>query len=147
MEKIAIIHNITVNGLTGTIVISKGRCRKKSDVGVSFPNPEQLPEDHLHHMSVPTCSFKGEDPLNQRMWDLYRKVQVTHMKALLDFAVELGLVPSGDWRYSQTAGCSCGCSPGFVCGEHRHSPWDYRVDFVDKDKVHLLYERPNEVKP
>lgn len=71
-------------------------------------------------MERPPYSMKGDDPELDARWRAYNRAELKAMRAaagpILAQLKELGLSSFGDGQlaFSRTAGCSCGCSPGFV---------------------------------
>ena len=63
--------------------------------------------------------FENLAARHSRPVDLYRSF-------LPQVAKELGLPPTTRFRWSQKAGCQCGCSPGFICSGVRRK--DVRVE-------------------
>ncbi len=57
----------------------------------------------------PACTCAGQ-AVDHRVWKAWRRETVQHYRAALQAA---GIDPSR-LRWSDKAGCSCGCSPGFV---------------------------------
>lgn len=52
---------------------------------------------------------------------------------LPEVAEKLGLARTAKFRWSQKAGCSCGCSPGFVCAEsYNQNVW---VELIDAPTI------------
>jgi hypothetical protein len=80
-------------------------------------------------MLHPTFSVKGEDDLNQKMWNLFNETVVYLKRQCLDHAISHGLVPQKDFRFSRKAGCSCGCSPGFIAKNDSWRGCQYWVEF------------------
>lgn len=62
----------------------------------------------------PEFSQKGEDLENDKAWKKYNRAEVAIMKAKVLVAFEDLGMESITVKFSRTAGCSCGCSAGFV---------------------------------
>jgi len=59
---------------------------------------------------------------------LTRPYQEFRKSGLLDKTMkEIIGYPSGHAKWSQKAGCSCGCSPGFIVEKSAHLPTDYYI--------------------
>jgi hypothetical protein len=70
-------------------------------------------------MERPPYSVKGDDAENDKKWRKYNREEVAIMRVfaeniLGDATEALDLPNLGKLRYSRKAGCSCGCSPGFI---------------------------------
>jgi len=61
---------------------------------------------------APAPSRKGDDEALDAEWRRYNRAELKTLRAIADKAAE-GLGVRVD-RFSRKAGCSCGCSPGFV---------------------------------
>jgi hypothetical protein len=121
MQIAQLVTNVSISGIEGVMSVHKTEMnfkekytRNRSIVMVSCLSPEELPKDHLHRMSMPTVSCKNEDTFNQQMWNLYKKIHMAHMQECLDMVVSRGIIPKLNYKYSNKAGCACGCSPGFM---------------------------------
>jgi hypothetical protein len=79
----------------------------------------------------PPVSVKGDDPENDKAWRRYNRAELNSMNNGLNaFELELYNTPDPTGllaeiyealvgytrKFSRKAGCSCGCSPGFVMG-------------------------------
>lgn len=98
----------------------KGPC-KKVRVYAPYVEPE---------MEMPVFGIKGQDAENDKAWHAYNREEVRLMKtelnrALVEARAAAELGDEGAWaaflaamdsgvKFSKTAGCSCGCSKGFV---------------------------------
>lgn len=91
--------------------------REKSVIYVSSPSP-----DEVFGLAQPAPSCKGDDPENDRLWRKYNKAELAIQRGLLQlkraellkaFGFE-GENPDVVFKWSRTAGCSCGCSPGWL---------------------------------
>ena len=77
------------------------------------PDPEETAD-----LKTPAYGQRGENADNDKGWDLYNAEEKRIMRVVLDkvFAEidsRLGL-KAEKMSFSRTAGCSCGCSPGFM---------------------------------
>jgi hypothetical protein len=72
----------------------------------------------LTGMDRPPFTMKGEDPANDQAWKAYNRAEVKIMKAKIVKAFEgIKEFEGVTFKFSRTAGCSCGCSAGFVASE------------------------------
>lgn len=65
-------------------------------------------------------------PLMDKAWDAFNSVIVAAKKQVLDEALDaLKIEPAArSSKFSRKAGCSCGCSPGFILEElHGYDLW------------------------
>lgn len=69
-------------------------------------------------MECPPMSVKGDDPELDKLWKRYNKLEVETMRRkIAEVANEIATLTGGrqiTWRFSRKAGCSCGCSAGFI---------------------------------
>lgn len=90
---------------------------KKSMIMVSGPSPTELTG-----LPQPKYTIKGQDPAVDKLWRKYNRIELSVQRAFLDlkhrellsafgFAVGDGRL---QFKWSRTAGCSCGCSPGWL---------------------------------
>lgn len=64
----------------------------------------------------PPFTFKGENPNMDLAWKAYNQEELRLQRAILEPALraaELGFLLEGI-KWSRRAGCSCGCSPGWI---------------------------------
>ena len=60
------------------------------------------------------CFLVGES-LHQNLVERFSRPHDLYKKTIAQRLVKMGLISSPkDLSWSQTAGCSCGCSPGFI---------------------------------
>lgn len=64
-------------------------------------------------MERPKYSIKGEDPENDRLWVAYNRLELKLMREKIATAFEEAGI-EGKLSFSRKAGCSCGCSAGFI---------------------------------
>jgi len=68
------------------------------------------------HKSIYTK--RGLDKIMDQAWDAHNALIVANKEALLRAGLYAVGAPSGvKAKFSRTAGCRCGCSPGFVVSE------------------------------
>ena len=68
----------------------------------------------------PAYTIRGEDPENDKAWDAYNRAELKAMRTAIKGAfAEAGLTVPGTFGFSRKAGCSCGCTAGFVHSEAR----------------------------
>ena len=81
---------------------------------------------------APEYTTRGEDPANDKAWDAYNRAEVKAMKAELETAADelisrytpdqsfsaISVALTEGLKFSRKAGCSCGCSAGFVSPKH-----------------------------
>lgn len=91
------------------------------------PNPEDLVTGGMER---PPYGTKGENAENDKAWRKYNRIELKAMRAFAEpIAAHYG---ADKISYSRKAGCSCGCSPGFILtGRH---------DLVGKDVYVRVYE-------
>jgi len=78
----------------------------------------------------PLYTHRGDDPENDKAWKSYNRDEVRVMRAFADRALPdacnaLGIDVPIELKYSRKAGCSCGCSPGFIAtgGGNERDVW------------------------
>lgn len=85
-------------------------------------------------LDIPTPEYtaRGEDPANDKAWDAYNRAEVKAMKADIEAAAKelifrytpdqsfaaINAALTEGLKFSKRAGCSCGCSAGFVSPKH-----------------------------
>jgi hypothetical protein len=76
-------------------------------------------------------STRGDGSDEDKAWAAYNRQELLAMRAKLGTATSV-LQAAGyaaadmPWRFSRKAGCSCGCSPGFIASHgpvHGRNPW------------------------
>lgn len=82
-------------------------------------------------------SPKGETVLENFAKRTERPI-TTYRHAAKQALKELGI--EGQLRWSQKAGCSCGCSPGFVLSTDEDGRFDIFVEILDEDHEEPLTE-------
>jgi len=90
--------------------------REKSVIYVSSPSP-----DEVFGLPQPKPSCKGDEPDNDALWRKYNKAELSIQRGLLQLKRRELLKAFGfenenldvTFKWSRTAGCSCGCSPGW----------------------------------
>lgn len=61
----------------------------------------------------PAYTVRGEDLENDKRWDVYNRTEIKVMREKIELAFkEAGI--EGKLSFSRKAGCSCGCSAGFI---------------------------------
>jgi len=105
---------------------SASRSIPKTRVYVHAPNPEDV-----GGMAKPEYTTRGDDPENDKRWRQYNWQEIKVMRLFADAVLEdackaLGVTELGVIHFSRKAGCSCGCSPGFVARKGRG--WNVWVD-------------------
>lgn len=115
--------------------------RKKSIVYVSTPSPE-----HFSMMNRPDYNSKRNDGSdNDKLWKEYNKLEVKIQRLGVEFyrneIAEKLNVPSDQlkFKWSRTAGCSCGCSPGWLVYNAGTRVGDYRFYVTMKNKAYKDY--------
>ena len=99
---------LVVDGHRITVIFDTTYRFRKTRIHVSGTSPDY---DH------PPYSMKGDDPENDKAWRKYNRDEIVAMRELLDdISGWLQSISNGDlkYRFSRKAGCSCGCSPGFI---------------------------------
>ena len=90
---------------------------KQKHTVVSISNPFD-PED-LNWNGItehPEHSIKGVDKANDELWRKYNKAELEIQWSIINRAIETGLISESiakELKWSRTAMCSCGCSPGW----------------------------------
>jgi hypothetical protein len=99
------------------------------------PNPEDL---NFHGFtSMPEPSIKGEDPANDKLWRKYNKAEKILQMELMKEVVRKGLMEEEilqDLTFSRKAGCSCGCSPGWVKRDYKRRSLFLTLEVPSKKK-------------
>lgn len=89
-------------------------------------NPYDV-EEVFPNMTQPEITQKGENLENDKAWRKYNKAEVAIQKRIIDVAVADGLLDqtiAQGLKFSRTAGCSCGCSAGWISRDYgRRSIW------------------------
>lgn len=97
-------------------------------------------KDATDYPTGPICSTEGCEcgnrEVDHKVWKNYRRAEISRMRTAVEQAVEAGqLVPSilqhGMLNYSSKAGCSCGCSPGFIVNHGGY--WNQTVNVSEVD--------------
>ena len=96
---------VTVNGLKFQVKVQVKQNSAQTTKCYVFDAPE--PED-FNLMERPPFGPRGDDAILDAAWDAYNKLELAIHRELL------GQVMDGKWSFSRKAGCSCGCSPGFI---------------------------------
>lgn len=97
-------------------VTVKVQCRRWDDRArhnrgkayITVPMPEELGQTAGH----PEYGRQGVDPVADAAWKVYNKLEIKNMKEIFQAAI------SAKGHFSRKAGCSCGCSPGFLLDEN-----------------------------
>ena len=93
----------------------------------------------------PEYSRKGDDPINDKLWRKYNKMEVALQKKLIQKAIELEMIPENvleDLTFSRKAGCFCGCSPGWKSKDYRRR--DVWITLTSPTKEQARQERDRE---
>lgn len=84
-----------------------------------FDNPDTDSQEEAIHTRAKELGAphgwtkRGDFPEIDKMWDVMNRAIVDHKRTIANEAAEaLGIEPS--MSFSRKAGCSCGCSPGFI---------------------------------
>jgi hypothetical protein len=89
--------------------------QKHTVISISNPfDPEDLNWNGITEQ--PEHSVKGDDKATDKAWRKYNKAELEIQRIIIDRAVEDGLIDqniAGELKWSRTAMCSCGCSPGW----------------------------------
>lgn len=88
---------------------------------IVYINNPFTPED-LGLGDGPEYSPKGENPELDKAWRKYNKAKVNIQKQLINHAVCHGMIEENlakELKWSRTAGCTCGCSPGWISKDYR----------------------------
>jgi hypothetical protein len=95
--------------------------QKHTKVHISNPfSPEDIKGSGF--TKQPEYSHKGEDKALDKEWRKYNKYELLIQKRIIDQAVQDGLLDKSlaeELKWSRKAGCSCGCSPGWVTRDYR----------------------------
>lgn len=96
--------------ITWSEVSSRGQTDRlaKNRVYVGLYGSDVVQEPTGPMCSDPDCRCSGRE-VDHKVWRRYRRAAIQQMK---DVVFPLGA--SSNIRWSSTAGCSCGCSPGFI---------------------------------
>ena len=102
--------------------------RRSANKSTRVYGPSVTPE-----MELPPFSMRGEDKAVDKAWDAYNRAEVKLMKAEIEAAAKatagryatansefasIVAAMTQDLTFSRKAGCSCGCSAGFVSKMH-----------------------------
>ena len=63
----------------------------------------------LTGISAPDYSIQGEDPLSDILWKKFNEMEISLEAYILE-----NILPDRVLKFSRKAGCSCGCSPGWI---------------------------------
>jgi hypothetical protein len=84
---------------------------------VSICNPFDPEELNWNGITErPEYSVKGDDKAIDKLWRKYNKAELEIQRVIINQAVEAGLIKDNiakQLKWSRTAMCSCGCSPGW----------------------------------
>lgn len=77
-------------------------------------DPADVPMDH-----PPYGSVRGDGSDEDRAWRAFNRAETAAMRLKLSRVTAVleaagGMPADAAWHFSRKAGCSCGCSPGFV---------------------------------
>lgn len=91
--------------------------RNRGTLHISLPwSPEEIPgSGWTEH--PPYGSTKGEDPQVDKLWKRYNRAELALQKQALGLAAQQGWLTVeevAEAKWSRKAGCSCGCSPGWI---------------------------------
>lgn len=64
-------------------------------------------------MERPAYSVFGEDPQNDAAWKAYNRLEIKLMREKIQAELDKAGI-EGKFSFSRKAGCSCGCSAGFI---------------------------------
>lgn len=118
--------NFVHEGRTFEVSVNRRDYRERGTNGKAFVWDElaAVPMPTEEQFNVPTVyTQRGENKELDRAWDRHNKSVVQAKTSLLRAALiaALGepaaLVTMSTARFSRKAGCSCGCSPGFILPE------------------------------
>lgn len=77
------------------------------DLGLEMPG-------YYYEHNAEASAFASQEE-EDAAWKAYNKREIDRMKMFIPFALaEAGLDPFTKVSWSRNAGCSCGCSPGFI---------------------------------
>ena len=101
---------------------------KQKHTMVSICNPFDPEELNWNGITErPDYSIKGNDPHNDKLWRKYNKAELEIQRVIINQAVEAGLIKKDiaeKLKWSRTAGCGCGCSPGWKAKDYgRQTIW------------------------
>jgi hypothetical protein len=85
-------------------------------------------------IELPAPTVRGVDLEVDKAYDRYNRSLVRIMKSWAVEAQEQGLIPEGTLKFSNKAGCSCLCSPGFILSD-TWSDVDYHVTLTEATPV------------
>jgi hypothetical protein len=90
---------------------------KQKHTMVSICNPFDPEELNWNGITErPEYSVKGDDKAIDKLWRKYNKAELEIQRVIINQAVEAGLIKDNiakQLKWSRTAMCSCGCSPGW----------------------------------
>lgn len=112
------------------------RAKSRAFVTVKIEDVKDKDGQVLEH---PPFSIKGEDAASDKAWRVYNRAELKAMNAKLmeaDAALAAGGYfaswnETAKWSFSRKAGCSCGCSPGFVLDGSLKAQNSYGPNYVD----------------
>ncbi len=120
--------------------------QKHTILYISHPfSPEYLKWNGITEQ--PAMSVKGSNLELDKAWKKYNKAEIAIEKAIIDKAVEEGLIDfelASALKWSKKAGCSCGCSPGWkgVRDYRRQSMWiTVKSSFEEKEEQRNMQEQ------
>lgn len=101
------------------------------------PDPEEI--SYCGITAQPRYSLKGEDKANDKAWRIYNRAEVSLQRMVIERLVLEGVIPAffSKFTFSRTAGCSCGCSPGW-----KGNP----LGGYQGGTLYVTVERPSEMK-
>jgi len=102
--------------LTITVTDHPMRSEKKIHTCVSFDN-EKLSPELLGWMDCPRYTQKGMDPVNDKAWRKYNRMEKELQKGLISECIARGFLPKeleDGLKFSRFYYCRCGCSPLWV---------------------------------
>lgn len=102
------------------------RSQKHTTLHVSCPfDPEEV--KHSGFTKRPDYSLKGDNKELDKEWRRYNKAELLLQRRIIAKAVADGMIPEQiiqEAKWSRKAGCSCGCSPGWIIRDYgRKTMW------------------------
>ena len=122
--------------------------QKHTIVHISNPfSPEDITGSGI--TCQPEYSHKGEDKALDKEWRKYNKFELLIQKKIINQAVKDGLMDKSlaeELKWSRTAGCRCGCSPGWMSRDYKRQTIWLKVISPSKDQEKKDKDRDYQAK-